>query len=278
VYHLICAEIRIRGTFKDAERLGVLIEDIVKPVSCLETQMDLHRGIDCFFLFHDPACYQEAKKANFGTPKPGEPMNPGVREARYWNAEKDTMVTMDITGYLGAKFGFAERDHTELIADVFASKTQSATNHYIRQQLAFHGAKPLPEREEKHGGKFYQNRMRILAERIVDAFEAKSGRLGGEKMPHIRNPEAEKQARVDALKAETKEKTGRLMERRKEEKEKKARGERRGDEAREAVHERTETNLDQLPAHERRIYEARQEAKKKLIERAKNEGKSKREE
>lgn len=275
VYNAVCSELRLRKTFLEAEKRGVLIEDIVKPVPCLQTQMDKHRGIDCFFVIHDPDAYQASKKAKFPEAGPQAPVNPDVREARYWNAETDTVVTMDITGYLGAKFGYANRDHTDLRADIFASKTQSATNHYLRQHLQKTGADPLPDREEKHGGKFYFDRMRVLAERIVDAFEVKSGRRGGERLRHIRNPEAEQRERIESQQAVSRDQAAKTLVRNKEKKERDEKNKVRGEQARQEHDARGEVNLDQLPPHERRIYLLRQQAKQDLIERAKNEGKKK---
>lgn len=273
VYHLICEELRKRGTFMEAMKKGVLMESIVKPVPCLQTQLDLHRGIDCLFVFHDPDTYTAAKKTQFAEAGPHAPANPDVREARYWNPVSDTIVSLDVTAYLGTKFGQA--DSSELRADVFASKTDSATNHYIRQQLEQQGAPPLPDRQEQKGGRYYWDRMQVLAERIVDAFEAKSGRTGAEKFPHLRNPEAERRARIAAIQATTQDKAASALDLRKRQKAAKEAGRAEGEARRAEVIDRTQANLDSMPPHERRIYEMRQKAKQELIERAKSGGKLK---
>lgn len=273
LYHRICQVLRTRGTFAEAERKGVLMENIVKPVPCLQTSMDLHRGVDCLFVFHDPDAYREVQKKGFTNGK-DQPDDPGVREAQYWNPSRDTIVTIDIAAYLGTKFGNAKSDKHDLLADVFASKTESAVNHAIRQRLQSGKGSPLPKREELKGGKFYWNRMEVLAERIVDTFEAKSGRMGTEKFPHLRNPEAEEQARIDAVHTDMKTKAASVMRLQGKKREEKAAGRMRGSETRLETGERTERNLESLSPHEKRIYEQRQAAKTALIHRAKHEGKA----
>lgn len=272
-YHLVCEELRKRGTFLEAMKKGVLMESIVKPVPCLQTQLDLHRGIDCLFVFHDPNAYMAAKKTQFAEADPHAPQNPDVREARYWNPAADTIVSLDVTAYLGTKFG--QRDSSELRADVFASKTESATNHYIRQQLELQGATPLPDRQEQRGGRYYWDRMQVLAERIVDAFEAKSGLTGAAKFPHLRNPEAERQARIDAIQATTQAKAASALDLRRRQKAEKEAGRQEGAARRADVEDRTQAGLDAMPPHERRIYEMRQKIKQDTIDRAKTGGKPK---
>ncbi len=276
LYHQICMVLRERETFSDAEKRGVLMESIVKPVPCLQSQMDLHRGVDCLLVFHDPDAFQEAQRKQFLADSDLQPSHLHAREARYWNPDCDTIVTMDISAYLGTKFGNAKRrSKGELRADIFASKTQSAVNHYIRQRLQGQGAQQLPERMETRGGQFYWNRMEVLAKRIVDVFEAKSGRMGTEKFPHLRNPEAEMRARVEAQQDETRRKAQPTTELRKQKRKEKKEGKQKGVEAREQAENRNESNLASMTPHERRIYEAKQAEKAALIERAKNRGKPK---
>lgn len=275
VYHSVCDEMRSRGHYSTGTGQGIRMEDLVKPVPCLHNQMDLHRGIDCFFVFHDPASFIAASTTGFAEQNTPPTQHDATREARYWNPDTDTIVTIDVTAFLGAKFGNAARKGTELTADIFAAKVNSATNHYLRQQMALQGT-ALPEREEIQGGRLYWDRMHTLAQRIVDAFEAKSGILGGTKLRHIRNPEAERQEQIESVRTETKRAAEAALALRKRQEADKLRGKAEGEEHRAHTGERRAAGLEGMNEQERRIYEGRRADKQGSIDRAKKGKRKKR--
>ena len=191
------------------------IKNFIKIVPCVHhAAMDEHRGVDCFIIFHDPETFLGQKFGAVGRDHKQEPL----REAVYWDSAKDTVVNIDVTANLGTKFGHAAHTGHTPRADIFVDKAGSATNHYLRQAVP-----NFPDQVEgKQHIRNAQARMHILAQRILDVFEAKSGRLNGQRLDHIYTPEREAARRVEALRTERRGAHVSAMGRKEREKEKKA--------------------------------------------------------
>lgn len=173
----ICDSLRSRAQMKDVMELAPdIIEHMVKPVVALQTSLDLHKGVDCMFIFHDPIELEAMREGGFKDQS----------ESTYWDPQNDTVVTMDIAADIPFKLASLEEKGIALRADVLASKLGSMANP---------GLQPLSGDQGKHWShKEYDARLRHLAGLIVNLYFAKKNNS----LPHLRDPEKEAEDRVAA--------------------------------------------------------------------------------
>lgn len=175
LHESVCQELETYCAAHDIRLLPGMAKRLVKPVPCLQTQMDLHRGTDAFFVFHDPAKYEAAARTfNAGSPT----------DAAYWNPQADTIVTLDITASLSTKRDRAVRRNKTPRADVFASKVGAEANDGLRQYLGGAGHQTLIRNSPE--------RIRQLGKLIFSLYLAKKEHG----IPALRNPEQENAERV----------------------------------------------------------------------------------
>jgi hypothetical protein len=104
----VIATLKQRSTFEGLEAQGLHLDNLVKFVPCVGTQMDVHRGVDFMIVFHDPEKYGEARNTGFTSPDAShQPKTMGSREAVYWDPEADTIVNIDLAAHLATKLHFA---------------------------------------------------------------------------------------------------------------------------------------------------------------------------
>jgi len=200
---------RERGIWKEHGLNEAQIRRLIKVVPCVGNQsMDYDRGIDCTLIFHDPASFAAQE-----FPPTYAKARDALPEAVHWNPQKDTVVNIDVTANLVTKFSGIQRDRKVPRADFWVSKTGGETNHYLRNAVAH-----FPE---EVGGKQHirdaEARMTVIAARIINIFEIKSGRMGGNKLDHIYSHERDEQRKVEerltGQKVETREQQQRNMDR-----------------------------------------------------------------
>jgi len=183
LYRKVCDELYLylKSTiYEDSEEFTEeMVKELVKPVPALGTKLDFKNNVDCLFVFHELYAYLgNTEGENHKSPSQKE-----AYESTYWDPQFDTVVTIDCTVSLDHKN--ANRNK----ADIISSKTASISNPYLKRR----GEEPITE---IRGGFSYEDRMQALAERIVDAYQKKSGLNGNFKLPHVYNPEVESASRI----------------------------------------------------------------------------------
>lgn len=163
---------------------------IIKPVVAINRSADLHHGTDLMFIFHDPETFEHASDRDFAA----EDGRPGS-EATYWNADKDTVVNVDITNDIGVKMDRLEQKGQMLRADVLASKTEMMANPDVLQDFLQRDSGDLGKRKAVQN---YEARVQRLAMLIVETMLVKREA----KLAHLRNPEQEKNLRLQQRQAE----------------------------------------------------------------------------
>jgi hypothetical protein len=236
----ICQRLRAIPEFRDLTISPDIVDRMVKPVVCLQTSMDFHRGTDMLFVFHDPAKFDAARRQKFKATN-GE-------EALYFNPESDTVVTLDITASLDTKRDRNERRGRMARADVFASKVGSEANDGLKQFVKPTGFKTSVQDQDQ--------RLDHLARLVVEMFLAKREH----KIPHLRDPEAEKAERIRLEQAATRQ---RAVEAAATRREKKERSEEQSRIARERKATNTEVNKALDPRRQRKAGGGQPPKKKK---------------
>lgn len=208
--------------YPNIDNFGIdVVRRLVKPVPSLGTRSDFTKNCDCFFVIHDLfTFYGENEWSEKSKTRNKEQR--AAFESAYWNSDYDTVVNVDLTVSLDQKNGRKSN------ADIVAAKTDSRIQDYLIDE-------GVPQIKEINEGISFQDRMHVLAKRVVEAYRRKSGLLGNERLPHIYDPEAHKEKMVEREREESRQKARQTMianrERNKRKETKKEKSKRQSEEA-----------------------------------------------
>ena len=134
---------------------------LIKPIVSANRSLDIHHGVDLFFIFHDPTAFNAARKSF------REREGSDGSEALYWDTKHDTIVTVDVTMDIDVKLDrvFQKTRHDNTKADIIASKIGTRANPALLQYIG--------ETGRKHDEKLFDQRLRTLAQLILDTYFAK---------------------------------------------------------------------------------------------------------
>jgi hypothetical protein len=191
-----------------------IVLNMIKPVPCIQRSLDLHRGVDCLFVFHDPEALELNRMDAFGdsrtTSQPG-------KEAFYWDPEHDTIVTVDVTADIAFKEQKSHAKGAPFRADVVVSKFHSVANPGLKRLVSEELGMAKPKQN-------WDERIAHHADLIVAMYLAKKEY----KVPALRNLRAERlereeqqkrweeaeQRSIEEERRQTAERTKELMEKR----------------------------------------------------------------